>query len=294
MGFPLVSVILPFYRHAEWLAQAVDSVLTQTYSPVEILVVNDGSAEDMTAFLQQYKDKIRYFSQPNAGPAAARNLGIAQANGEYIAFLDSDDLWLPDKLTRQMAAMQQTGAAWYNCSYTLFDETGDRSVQSAEDLQGRIFPLPLLSVNIATPCVVVRRTLLDQLDSVFPDDTRVGEDTQLWTKLAAAAPLVSVNDPLVRVRLHGSNTEHNPAHLLRSRAQLLTFIEENHYEEALSPGVRCAYRWCRFFDRRLAALNQTSSRLAVLLTKVVYLVPWLTFRRAKKRCLQQIRKGTPS
>ena len=102
MGFPLISVIIPFYRHAAWLAQAVDSVLAQTYSPVEILVVNDGSDEDMTLFSQQYAEKIRYFTQPNAGPAAARNRGIAQANGEYVAFLDSDDLWLPDKLTRQM------------------------------------------------------------------------------------------------------------------------------------------------------------------------------------------------
>ena len=88
---PEVSVIIPFYAGVDWLSEAVDSVLLQTFKDYEIIVVNDGSPENMTEFLTQYSNKIKYIKKENGGPSTARNVGIDAAIGKYIAFLDSDD-----------------------------------------------------------------------------------------------------------------------------------------------------------------------------------------------------------
>ena len=95
-----VSVIIPFYSRLDWLYEAIESVLAQTYPIHEIILVNDGSKEDLTEFLDKYGKRIIYLKQENAGPAAARNNGIRRATGDYIAFEDSDDVWMPTKLEK--------------------------------------------------------------------------------------------------------------------------------------------------------------------------------------------------
>ncbi|HWK51423.1 MAG TPA: glycosyltransferase family A protein [Steroidobacter sp.] len=106
MSTPLVSVIIPTYNRAALLCEAIDTVLAQSYQNTEIIVIDDGSTDDTTAAVQQYGDRIRYTRRPNAGVNAARNLGIKQARGEYLALLDSDDLWAPHKLELQVALLR--------------------------------------------------------------------------------------------------------------------------------------------------------------------------------------------
>lgn len=103
-NLPIVSVIIPAYNRDRYLAEAIESVLAQTYSAIDIIVVDDGSVDRTAEVAQRYVPKIRYFYQPNGGIGAARNAGIAQAQGEFLAFLDSDDLWVPNKLALQLAA----------------------------------------------------------------------------------------------------------------------------------------------------------------------------------------------
>ncbi|MFM6154726.1 MAG: glycosyltransferase family 2 protein, partial [Sphaerospermopsis kisseleviana] len=98
---PLVSVIIPVYNGDRHLAQAIESVLNQTYQPFEVIVVDDGSTDNSANVACSYKE-VHYLYQPNQGVAVARNTGISQARGEFIAFLDQDDLWTPDKLTVQV------------------------------------------------------------------------------------------------------------------------------------------------------------------------------------------------
>src|SRR4051812_28594915 len=100
---PLVSVVIPAYNVGDFIAQALDSVLAQTYRHFEILVVNDGSPDTpvIEAALAPYRDRITYIAQENAGPSAARNAGIERGRGELIAFLDGDDIWLPTCLAEQ-------------------------------------------------------------------------------------------------------------------------------------------------------------------------------------------------
>ena len=102
----LISCVVPVYNGDPYLAEALDSILAQTYQPLDIIVVDDGSTDDTAAVAANFSDRIRYLKQPNAGAAAARNLGLSVVRGEFVAFLDADDLWHPEKLARQMARFQ--------------------------------------------------------------------------------------------------------------------------------------------------------------------------------------------
>jgi glycosyltransferase involved in cell wall biosynthesis len=104
---PLVSVIIPVYNCEQYLAEAIESALAQTYGPVEIIVVDDGSTDSSSGVARGFEDLgVRYFHQPNSGPGAARNLGVRMAQGSFFAFLDADDIWIPGKLSLQMAAFE--------------------------------------------------------------------------------------------------------------------------------------------------------------------------------------------
>ncbi len=106
MNPALISCIVPVFNGERYLQEALDSIYQQTYRPVEVIVVDDGSTDGTPAVVAAHGKDIRYLWQPNAGPAAARNLGLQAAQGELIAFLDADDLWHPEKLARQMARFQ--------------------------------------------------------------------------------------------------------------------------------------------------------------------------------------------
>src|ERR1039457_5929793 len=105
----LVSVIMPTYNRGYVVGEAIESILNQTYDNIEVVVVDDGSTDNTQEKLKEYGDRIRVVYQRNSGPAAARNRGIRAARGEIIAFLDSDDVWLPTILERQVSLLQQAG-----------------------------------------------------------------------------------------------------------------------------------------------------------------------------------------
>ena len=107
MGQPLVSCIIPVYNGERYLREAIDSILAQTYRSLEIIVADDGSTDGSAEVIAAYGNQVRYLSQPNTGPAAARNLGLRAALGDFVAFLDADDLWRPKKLARQIAQIQK-------------------------------------------------------------------------------------------------------------------------------------------------------------------------------------------
>jgi glycosyltransferase involved in cell wall biosynthesis len=107
MGQALVSCIIPVYNGERYLREAICSILAQTYRPLEIIVADDGSTDGTAAVIAAYGNQVRYLSQANTGPAAARNLGLRAALGDSVAFLDADDLWHPEKLARQMTQLQK-------------------------------------------------------------------------------------------------------------------------------------------------------------------------------------------
>lgn len=190
---PKVSVVMPCYNNAAYVRQAVDSVLQQDYPNIEVIVVNDGSNDNSLDVLANFGDRIRVVSQANQGPAAARNNGIRHATGDYIAFNDSDDLWLPGKLSAQVEILQ--GNPDYIacfCSWSVWNgnslpEIAKVSAAQRLELQqectGWIY-LPLLKdAIIHTISVVIKKEIVDEV-GFFNEAYRVGEDHDYWLRLS--------------------------------------------------------------------------------------------------------------
>lgn len=215
-----VSVIIPFYSHIEWLYEAVESVLAQTYPIHEIILVNDGSKEDMTEFLAKYGDKITYIYQENAGPAAARNNGIRRATGDFIAFEDSDDIWLPTIVEKQVKFMEETGAKWSHTGfYYWWPETDKLKLVNTSRDYGDIFLQRHITTQIATPSVIINREVYGEGDFFFPEGVRNGKDDQLYTKLAKNYKINLVEEPLLKVRMRGSNSQSHAIERFNLRVQ---------------------------------------------------------------------------
>jgi glycosyltransferase involved in cell wall biosynthesis len=207
---PLVSVVIPFYNRVDWLCEAVESVLNQTYDNFEIIVVNDGSTEKMDDFLYKYGDKIIYKYKENGGAATARNLALEIATGDYIAFLDSDDMWLSNKTEKQISFMEKVNAMWSHTGFYNWNPDTDiiKKVDNRNDY-GYVYEKIFISIYIATPSVILNRRVLDEHPELkFPVELRKGQDTAFFHALSKYYPLALVSEPLVRVREHGGNSKY--------------------------------------------------------------------------------------
>ena len=196
----MISVIVPTYNQSRYLARAIESVWAQDLNDVEIIVVDDGSTDDTEAILQELSNqgRLRYFRQENQGPAAARNRGIRESRGELIAFLDSDDFWLPGKLKAQLNALARTGDRFSYCGSKVIDENESLiALAPASTDDGRFINL-VWGNRFATPTVLVQRSLLDEV-GLFDESLRTGEDWDLWLRLASKGPGACVSEPLAVV-----------------------------------------------------------------------------------------------
>lgn len=194
---PLVSVIIPVFNRQSWIADAVDSVLAQDYRPFELIVVNDGSTDNTARILSSYGKKIRILSQENSGVSAARNLGIKEARGEWIAFLDSDDYWLAQKLTAQVQYFSknpdiricQTEETWIRKGRRV--NPGRRHKKES----GMIFEPSLGLCLISPSAVMLHRALVDEHKG-FDESLPACEDYDLWLKITCSHPVGLVSTPL--------------------------------------------------------------------------------------------------
>ena len=198
-----VSVIIPFFKGIDWLCEAVDSVLAQTYTNIELIVVNDGSSEDIEPFVKKYGDKIVYLQQENQGPAAARNYGMSVATGEYFAFEDADDIWLPAKLEKQIKFMEEGGFVWSHTGYyNWWPSSGKQVVVNNYHDYDDMHKQMKVSCRIATPAIVVKRSVLEEHPEIrFATSLRVGEDTAFYSQLSSLYGLALIQEPLVKVRM---------------------------------------------------------------------------------------------
>lgn len=204
----LVSVIIPTYNRAGTIRMAVDSALAQTYPDLEVIVVDDGSKDDSLAVLATYGDRIRVIPQANAGPSAARNRGVLEARGEIIAFLDSDDKWMPEKIARQVALMERGGPEMCCCVCnaqvigndgkqigTTFGMSGIRPIFTEGEWTN---PQKVLSTRflLFNQVVAIRREAFDRVGG-FNLDLRLLEDYELSLRLSSAGSWGVISDPLV-------------------------------------------------------------------------------------------------
>ena len=183
-----VAVVVPCYNAASYLARALDSVLAQTYTNFRLCVVDDGSTDETARLLRGYAEYGSCVRQQRSGAAAARNRGISVCKERYIAFLDADDYWLPTKLERQIALLEQNPGVGLVCSDCATIEgrknIGSYFSNTKVPKTGRLFELLTRECFIFTPTVVVRRACMEEV-GLFNESLEVSEDFELWLRIAA-------------------------------------------------------------------------------------------------------------
>ncbi len=195
---PPISVIIPTYNRNRSLIRAVESVLTQTFKGFELIVVDDGSAENVESALSEYKNRLRLITTEHRGPSAARNTGIRVARGDYIAFLDSDDIWFQEKLAVQMkffnqytqARICQTQEIWIRNSVRV------NPMKKHQKISGNIFKRSLELCIISPSAVMLHRELFARF-GLFDESMQACEDYDLWLRISAHYPVFLLEQPLV-------------------------------------------------------------------------------------------------
>jgi teichuronic acid biosynthesis glycosyltransferase TuaG len=226
----LVSVIIPAFNAEAFIAEAVQSVLAQTYSPIEVIVVNDGSTDGTISELCRFGHHIRIVSQSNRGLPSARNVGASVSTGEWLAFLDADDVWLPEKLERQLAELPGDGCVTYSDRYNVGERGSlpDRQSDVQGMFEGDVFLELLLVGNVITvSSVVMSKPLFEEMGG-FCEDLKAAEDWDLWVRVAERHQIYACRQPLVKYRFHGGMMSRDPARMWSARNQVI--------ERALSGG----------------------------------------------------------
>lgn len=197
-----ISVVIPFYNRIGWTIEAIRSVQAQTHQKFDIVLVDDGSTDDLGALLGVIRvdSRIRYIRQENAGPAKARNNGVRHAIGRYIAFLDADDLFCQEKLETQLKYMEEHGLLLSHTSYNRIDLEGNviGYVRSGRK-KGNVFPGIMASCPVAMPTVMGCASIFKE--NLFPESLEIGEDVCLWITLASRYELGGLDLPLSKVRV---------------------------------------------------------------------------------------------
>ncbi len=201
-----VSVVIPSFNCGRFIREAVDSALAQTVPPLEVIVVDDGSTDNTSEVMACYatKPQVCYLHQKNAGPSRARNSGIRAAQGEFIAFLDADDRWKPDKLERQLDKFTDDNIGVVFSGSRVFDESGIRSEHLAKESScAEILPSLVTSTTFFPSSAVVRKQCFETC-GLFDESLKKVEDREMWIRLAKQYRFGCVPDCLVDYRLHAS------------------------------------------------------------------------------------------
>lgn len=201
-----VSVIIPTYNRGSLISRAVESVLAQTFTDYELIVVDDGSTDQTQQVLAKFKKRIRYIFQENSGVSAARNHGIREATGEYIAFLDSDDYWIPDKLSQQVKVLDNH--LNFGIVYTrmpIINENGDVVGMKPSGISGQNFE-ELLEVwgDIPTSTVMTRKECFEKA-GLFDTELNTMEDIDMWLRIARFYDLFEIKGKVLAYYYRHSN-----------------------------------------------------------------------------------------
>ena len=271
-----VSIIIPTYNSAKYIPDAINSILNQTFKDYEIIIVDDGSTDNTREILNKYNSKIRYIYQENKGPSAARNIGIKNAKGKYIAFLDADDIWLPDKLQRQMKlfANESSVSFVYTSSY-IMNENGFilRKMQCYNRSRRKILNELYLSKSIGnTSSTIIKKECFDKV-GLFDETLTVAEDWDMWLRICQRFRFKCIDEPLVMTREYeGSQSFFG----VRNLENELDFIKKVFSEKYLKTKFflkRKAYSYC--YRRAAIAYHENGEHIKAkqCFFRAVYLYP---------------------
>lgn len=219
-----ISCIVPVYNGARFLGEALDSILAQTLPPDEIIVVDDGSTDATAEVAGAYAQRVSYVRQHNAGPASARNTGLRLARGDFLSFLDADDLWRQDKLALQMRALESNPEAGICISYVQ-NFWVEELAHERERMRDQPFAKPL--PGYVCQCLLARRNAFETVGN-FDESKRVSEDTDWYLRADRAGILKTiVTEPLVYRRIHERNISYEVFQPGKAQTDLLDLIASN-------------------------------------------------------------------
>jgi teichuronic acid biosynthesis glycosyltransferase TuaG len=237
----LVSVIIPNYNYAHYLREAIDSVLAQTYSNIEIIVVDDGSTDGSREVLSSYGDKIKTVFQQNQGVAAARNSGVKAGSGEYVAFLDADDAWMPEKVEKQVRLFEANNAlGLVHVGVIEVDENGKTLLERLEGLEGdaanQLLMLKRESILGGGSGLMVPQRVFEETGG-FDLRLSTSADWDLFYQISSRYQVGFVPELLLKYRMHTSNMHSN----VRVMEQDMTTAFDKIFRGASTPLSRDSY-----------------------------------------------------
>ena len=242
---PTVSIVIPAYNVALYIGETLDSVFAQTFADYEVIVVNDGSpdTEELERTLARFIDRISYIKQENRGASASRNAGLRAARGEFVAFLDADDLWLPNYLDEQIKFIREHGCDLVCADAEVFGDSSSHektymeSLMPGAPLTDKVTFPGLLSAeqSLITSGVVVRRTLVLEV-GLFDEALRNSQDFDLWLRLARSDARMSYQRrTLLRYRSRDNSLSGDEVNVHRRELRVLEKVERSY---DLSPAER--------------------------------------------------------
>ena len=228
---PLVSVVIPVFRGGDFFAEAIESVLEQTYDNIEIIVVNDGSDDngETRAIAERYKDKIRYFEKENGGVSTALNRGIKEMRGEYFSWLSHDDLYYPGKIEKQISFLERRPAKQPLVIYSDFDVVDERGVlKGAYRINTRYTSNPLIPVmfGFLNGCTMLIPAVCFDEAGLFDENLRATQDYELWFRLAKMYSFVHIPMTAVKSREHSlQSSKVDSGHSVEADRLYIEFID---------------------------------------------------------------------
>jgi glycosyltransferase involved in cell wall biosynthesis len=194
---PLISVILPIYNSEKYLREAIDSVFQQEYTPIEIIVIDDGSTDGSSHIIQECAGKIQYYYQENQGPAAARNLGLQKASGDFVTFIDGDDIWPDDKLKNQMSCFEKyPETEIVQGLVKRIDLSNGEPVETEEEQ---------LFIHSNLGAMIIRKAVFTKI-GIFDKTLTYHSDTDFWFRARESGIKILVDKRIALIyRIHGEN-----------------------------------------------------------------------------------------
>jgi glycosyltransferase involved in cell wall biosynthesis len=203
-----VSIIIPCYNQGQFLAEAIQSTIDQDYQQKEIIVVNDGSTDNTKEVAAKFLHTIKYIEQENRGLSSARNAAIRIAKGDYMAFLDSDDVLLPGSIARRVEYLENHPDTAMICSDSIFfNESGPMGLRSEladKPKNPENFRWETVDYNATPSSTIIRRSCLDKV-GLFEESIRTAEDWLMFVRLSLHFNMAYINEPLIKYRLHKNN-----------------------------------------------------------------------------------------
>ncbi len=268
IAMPKVDIIIPAYNAAKFLPIALESVINQTFEDWKIIVVDDGSTDDIASVISRYAEqlgsKLTFIRQPNAGVSEARNRAIHSSSAEFIALLDADDAWLPERLEESLRCFQECSEVGLSYGFiSRIDENGavvDTFTTRSRYPEGHIAPhIYMRTMNLPAPTITFRRRCVEEV-GLFDASMRATEDRDLWVRIALRYRVALVPKVIAHYRMSAQSATTDPNRMLRSQLQFV----EKHYG---SPGCgirarRVALGW--IYRQRAEALAARHRKWAAL------------------------------